>query len=142
MVDPQRRPLRRPGNADARRRASSAVMVGSMSDWKDGDIIPEVRSGQSKEFIVAVRRAHNGKVYSFAADYLNACRLRYEYGCPKESEGCRGDDCEDGCPTTGWFSPTGDEDDGRTYHALSLRDGDKLVGWRDVPQWSDDHPGD
>lgn len=102
--------------------------------WRDGAEVPAVEPGNCTEFIVAVERARNGKVYSFAASYLNAYPLTYNDGCPQGKDGfCDG--CEDGCPTTGWFSDTGAEDEGRQYHSLSLADGDKFLGWRNIPQW-------
>lgn len=115
-----------------------------MEAWKNGadfwrkgaTVIPDIKPGHEAEFIVAVRRGHNGKVYSFAAMFLNAYPLNYEHGCPRESDGCDGMQCEDGCPTTGWFSLTGDDDgDGRMYHKLSIAEGDEFLGWRPVPQW-------
>lgn len=102
--------------------------------WNEGTVTPRLDVGWEREFIVAVKRAHNGKVYSFAASYLNAYPLRYEY-CPK-GEGRPCDGCENGCPTTGWFRLTGDDGDGRLYQQLELNEGDELLGWRDVPQWS------
>lgn len=102
--------------------------------WNVGTVTPRIDVGWEREFVVAVKRAHNGKVYSFAASYLNAYPLRYEYECPK-GEGCPRDGCEDGCPTTGWFRLTGDDGEGRLYQQLELNEGDELLGWRDVPQW-------
>lgn len=104
--------------------------------WRAASILPEVSTGNEKTFIVAVRRARNGKVYSFPALYLNAFPLRYEYECPK-GDGCCGDGCDDGCPTTGWYSEEGDGDDGRTYTKLSLSEGDEFLAWRAVPQHED-----
>lgn len=102
--------------------------------WHKGDGPPPVENGQEREFIVAVRRAHSGKIYSFAASYLNAAPLRYDY-CPKDKDGfCA--ECEDGCPTTGWFVQTGD-DGGTQYNSLGLDKGDEFMGWRRVPQWED-----
>lgn len=101
--------------------------------WRAGTDIPPVPKGSESEFIVAVQRARNDKVYSFAASYLNAAPLQYEY-CPKDKDGfCNG--CEDGCPTTGWYYQTGEDGGGSQYQSLELKDGDKLEGWRNVPQW-------
>lgn len=102
--------------------------------WHEGSGPPPIKRGEQKEFIVAVRRARSGKVYSFAASYLNAYPLEYRDGCPK-GEGCSGEGCDDGCPTTGWFLQVGDDCDGAMFHDLELRDGDEFLGWREVPQW-------
>jgi hypothetical protein len=101
--------------------------------WRAPDEIPPVERGQEVEFIIAVQRK-SGKIYSFAASYLNTSPLRYEDGCPKGKDDiCDG--CEDGCPTTGWYSTTGDDGDGKRYDPLWLGPEDKIIGWRDVPQW-------
>lgn len=102
--------------------------------WRRGDEVPPVESGALAEFIVAVLRARTGKVYSFSATYLNGYGLTYNDGCPKgKDEFCEG--CEDGCPTTGWFRETGADDEGTTFHTLILAEGDRLMGWRHIPQW-------
>ena len=117
----------------------TATMPGKDDEtWVDGLISPDIKNGCETEFIVAVRRGHNGKVYSFAASYLNAYPLRYEYECPK-GDGCSGEGCDDGCPTTGWFYQTGEDGDSTQYNPLHLKDGDELVGWRNVPQWPGQH---
>ena len=103
------------------------------SKWNKPDQVPQVDVGGMTEFVVAVYRAHSGKVYSFAATYLNGYRLNYQ-DCPKgKDKFC--DECEEGCPTTGWFVQTGDDDDAIMFHGLSLKDGDALRGWRTIPQW-------
>jgi hypothetical protein len=104
-------------------------------DWHSADDLPPLKTGHMREYVIAVFRGRSEKVYSFAASYLNAFPLQYEW-CPKDAKatgGCA--DCDDGCPTTGWFVQTGDEDDGSTFQSLSLKDGDKIMGWRDIPQW-------
>lgn len=106
--------------------------------WRSPTDVPSIELGSSRELILAVYRKHSGKVYSFAAEYLNGYRLRYDYGCPKDKGGvCDGCE-EDGCPTTGWHYVDGAEDDGCTYHALSLDEGDEIKGWREVPRWGED----
>lgn len=102
--------------------------------WKAGTVIPEVKKGCEYELVVAVRRAKSGKVYSFSASYLNAYPLNYNDGCPK-GDGCSGEGCDDGCPTTGWFYQTGEDGDSSQYNSLQIANGDELVGWRHIPQW-------
>lgn len=105
------------------------------ADWNAPDTTPQVEDRGMREFIVAVYRQHSGKIYSFAASYLNGYPLNYRHGCPKKDtdEFCEG--CEDGCPTTGWFTQVGEEDDGATFQTLGLQPGDKMMGWRTLPQW-------
>lgn len=104
--------------------------------WQEPTSIPQIKPRTMREFVVAVYRQHSGKVYTFAATYLNAYGLVYEDGCPK-GDGCEGACRDDGCPTTGWFSQTGEEDDATTYYSLNLKDGDRLMGWRELPQWTE-----
>jgi len=108
--------------------------VKGQDEWHSPDEIPDTPKGTERNFIVAVRRARNGQVYSFPLVYLNAYQLRYEYECPK-GDGCEGDGCDDGCPTTGWYNETGDGDDGSTYSPMHMDPGDEFLGWRQVPQW-------
>jgi len=106
-------------------------------DWRDGSEIPPVPKGQEREYIVAVFRTSSGKVYSFSSSYLNAMPLQYD-DCPigNEASGCSA--CtDDGCPTTGWFYLTGNDGDGGSYQSLDLKDGDKIMGWREIPKWED-----
>lgn len=113
-----------------------------MTVWHEAMKIPPVSVGDMHEYVLAVLRNRTGKVYSFAATYLNAYPLEYRDGCPFENErgkGC-GKECDDGCPTTGWFEQTGSDDYASLFNSLELRDGDKIVGWAEIPQWADDHP--
>lgn len=104
--------------------------------WHDGVTIPPVERGREKEYVVAVFRQHSGKVYTFAASYLNAYPLVYQDECPN-GDGCDGNGCDDGCPTTGWFRLTGDDGEAETYVSLNIRKGDRLMGWRELPQWEE-----
>lgn len=102
--------------------------------WQRASEIPNVPRGNERQFIAAVRRAHSGKVYTFAASYLNGYQLVYEDGCPK-GDGGEGNGCDDGCPTTGWYEATGNGEDALTYEKLSLRKGDEFLGWCAVPSY-------
>lgn len=103
-------------------------------EWHDGEIIPPVKRGGATEYVVAVYRAHHGKVFTFSSSYLNAHPLNYKYECPK-GDGCEGNGCDDGCPTTGWFYETGEDGDATQFNSLELKDGDKLMGWCEIPRW-------
>jgi hypothetical protein len=107
-----------------------------MTIWQEASAIPPVPTGSLREYVLAVFRERTGKVYSFAACYLNAYPLEYRDGCPNKN--CKGEGCDDGCPTTGWFDETGDEDYSSLYNSLSLERGDKIMGWCEIPQWPDD----
>lgn len=119
--------------------APSPLSTGEVrAGWHDGSEIPPVRQRSEQEFIVAVRRASNGKVYSFAASYLNATPLQYDWGCPRGNDEDKCKECTyDGCPTTGWYRLTGNDGDGGSYESLHMGAGDVLLGWRTVPSWDE-----
>lgn len=99
--------------------------------WLDPSIPPATPKGTERYFIVAVRRDHNGKVWTFPAQYLNAYPLLFEV-CE-----CEAEHSEDGCPSTGWYSASSDGEYDENYSPL-LSPGDELVAWAEVPL----HPAD
>lgn len=108
----------------------------STVQWHPGDEAPQIKAGTERHFIVAVKRAHSGKTYSFPALYLHDYALRYDDGyecvCKDESR-----HTEEGCPTTGWHSAEANDDgDGQRYNRLSLDPGDELLSWTEVPQFA------
>lgn len=107
-----------------------------MSSWHSPDEVPQVKRGNERYYIVAVFRAHSGKVYSFPALYLHDYPLCYEDGyecvCGDASR-----HTDDGCPTTGWYQYTAGNDGGE-YSRLSMSPGDELRGWTEVPQFADE----
>ena len=111
-----------------------------MTIWHSPDQIPPVPKGAMNEFVLAVYRATTKKTYSFAATYLHSFLLDYPDGCPLKpgtSEVCK-EDCADGCPTTGWYLLVGDDNyDAGVYSHVYMRDGDKIKGWTEIPDWND-----
>lgn len=105
----------------------------------DKSAVPPVREGWSRDFIVAVRRAHHGdEVFTFAAQYLNAMPLTYEDGCGREDCPTCNDERHDGdCPTSGWFTETSDGEYARNFAPL-IAPGDELVAWAEIPQYQPD----
>lgn len=114
---------------------SAAPPAPAGTEWRDITSAPPVPVGHEKEFVLAVYRKHRGKAYTFAASYLNAYPLDYRDGCPNK-DSCNDEGCEDGCPTTGWFTTTGDDDYDFLYSRLSLEPGDAILGWQEIPQWN------
>lgn len=96
-------------------------MVGDPVAWRDPTEIPDVKPGDTAYRIVAVKRAHSGKTYSFAAFYLNQVSLFF------------GDENEDRI-VTGWNSDD-EGDDGPVYKPL-LGPNDELMGWCDFPAFA------
>jgi hypothetical protein len=103
----------------------ASALTAGLGAWVDSrDRAPTVKPGNNKEFIVACRRAHNGKTYVFAADYLNAKLLFTDE-----------DDCpEDGKPFTGWYYEMADDGDYETaWHSVCSQDGDEITHWMEMP---------
>lgn len=98
-----------------RLREQLAVMEGV---WRTPDEVPAMPSGGEGYFIVAVRRHHSGKVWTFPATYIRDFVLRFD-----------ADDTERA--VTGWFSAEANGDDGSTYQDL-LYPGDEMIAWREV----------
>jgi hypothetical protein len=99
----------------------SADVKGGGCVWRSPKETPVMGARQEAFFIVAVRRSHNGKVFSFPAIYANAIQLWYE------DEG-------ETRVVTGWFSPESEGDDATSFRDL-LSNGDELIAWTDVPQY-------
>jgi hypothetical protein len=99
-----------------------AALRAPATSWNNPDQNPSVQTGDMKEFVVAVFRKHTEKIYTFAACYLNAYEL---------------EDRHEGTTKlfTGWYSQTGDEDYASLFEPLALNEGDKLMGWRELPKW-------
>ena len=95
-----------------------------MSEWiSASNAIPEVPKGDDRDFIVCVRRAHNGKSYVFPASYLNRKALYSE-----------DDDAdEDGMVyVTGWLREMADDEYDTAWHSI-LGDGDVVTHWQPLP---------
>lgn len=76
----------------------------------------------SLEVIVAVQRAHNGKVYVFTTDYLN------RYPIIRMDQTVQDDDNASE-EITGWYYLSDDEE---TWHQ-TLADGDRVIAWQLKP---------
>jgi len=105
------------------------------SPWMDIETAPPIEPGNMQEYVIAVYRKRTNKIHTFACSYLKAYPLHYEDTdfCPNKT--CDDGPCSDGCLTTGWFTLVGEDDEAGTYYRLALYDGDKLMGWREMPQW-------
>lgn len=97
-------------------------------DFHTGDETPDVKRGSYAGFIV-VTENDNGKHFAFAGYYLNAYPLDYGDSCPK-GDGCHGDGCDDGCPTTGWFYDESNFEYENCYYPIST----KVVRWAPIPK--------
>lgn len=114
--------------------------------WRHPDELPPVEQGGAGWFWVAVRRAHNGKVYSFPATYLNRFKFendddpverpslgnRWSIIPPDESDECY-------ALATGWHDPKEHSEYSAFYESL-LQDSDELVAWREVAAFGDTTP--
>lgn len=86
--------------------------------WHGPDDVPPTPPGEEDFFIVAVRRAQSGKVWSYPAIYIRDFTLTY----------CGGEEREE----TGWFTAEANGEESSNYYPL-LQPGDELIGWREVP---------
>ncbi len=102
-----------------------SLAVSDETMWFSPEIPPTIPKGSERYFIVAVRRAHSGKVWSFPATYLNAYPLTFEI-CE-----CEAEHSDDGCPSTGWFTVSSEGEYDENYLPL-LSPGDELVAWSEI----------
>lgn len=96
-----------------------------MSGWiKCSDRLPDTPSDSDTTFIVAVKRAHNGKTYVFSAEWLNQKLL-----CTPDV-----DEPEDGLPYTGWHSIEAHADYEQYWEPLiTPGTGDEVTHWQPLP---------
>lgn len=112
----------------------------AQSVWNKPNELPPVAVGHQGWFWVAVRRAHNGKVYSFPATYLNNMLLSNEFGDHEARSGNHYSygplDEDEGCfPATGWHDAQEHGEYDCMYSPLLTEDDDELVAWRAVPDY-------
>ena len=86
------------------------------------DRLPELAANSEQEFIVAIKRAHNGKTYVMAANYLNGLML-----IPFD-----GDECGEK-PFTGWHKLMTSDGDFDTCWEPQETDGDLVTHWQPLP---------
>jgi hypothetical protein len=110
--------------------AALREQVARMPVWISVDErLPDVPRNDYKQFIIACRRKRSGKVYVFAAEYLNQMRLLVEW--PDDSQY---DDIDDGCvPVTGWYTQTKNDPDYDTSYEEVCGDGDEVLAWASMP---------
>lgn len=98
-----------------------------MSDWiKCSDRLPETPADTDTTFIVAMKRARNGKTYVFTTDWLNEKLLNKEDPEP--------DDPEDGTPFTGWYQLETHADYDQYWEPLvQPSSGDEITHWQPLP---------
>ena len=97
-------------------------MSGTNMQWitvEEG--LPFVQEGEAKEIFVTVERAHNGKRYSFTAQYLNGMEL--EDGCGYAEVHSGWHSVKEHSDYDGWYEPLIDESSG-----------DKVIAWMEVPE--------
>ena len=128
-----------PEQVRALKTAPDAATVGEAVAWRHPDEVPEVVPGGNAYFWVAVRRKHDGRVYSFPAQYLNAMLLCNEWSDDTERSGNRyhhGPTCEveGSFPATGWHDAKEHGEYDCVYQPL-LGDADELVAWREVADY-------
>lgn len=103
------------------------------SGWQTGT--PQVPEGKCREFIIAVRRVQSkppGNIFVFSASYANNFT---DDGCLSGRDG-------DEFVAQGWYvcglDMSGEFNE--VYEPIGLGDGDEIVGWQELPKWSDAAP--
>ena len=98
-----------------------------MSEWISvEERLPQVAEGDHEELIVCVRRGHNGKVYVFAARYLNKYPLYSEYHEDADEDGM--------LISTGWYDVKQHcEYDDWYSELIEPRSGDVITHWMPLP---------
>lgn len=91
-------------------------------EWLTPEAEPPMGRFNSRNFIVAVKRAYSGRVYVFPAQYLFNCPLWFE------------DEAEERA-VTGWYGADCESDEITNYTPL-LSNGDELMGWQPLPEWN------
>lgn len=101
--------------------------------WHAADETPPVPKGGHRSFVIAVRRGHDGKTYTFPAVYLNAMPLEFDDDeRPIEAES----DADGLTLVSGWRTEMEHHSFDTAYYPLDLDHGkDVLVGWTELPQW-------
>ncbi|WP_232446719.1 hypothetical protein [Burkholderia ubonensis] len=102
-----------------------AAPADARAHWKTAT--PPTKNGEHREYIVAVRRAHdNRRVFVFAASHANnyADELRDQDGNEFIADGWY-DIAED---------PSGEFN---TMFTPTLGENDEILGWQELPKWSD-----
>lgn len=125
---------------DALAASKAEAAGGEAVAWQHPDTLPPVQPGQYGWFWVAVRRASNGRIYSFPATYLNAMVLIDENGDQEESRGNRYhhgpvDEDEGTFEATGWHDAKEHSEYTAVYLPLLDSDKDELIAWRAVPDY-------
>ncbi len=109
-------------------------MITVPAEFRDGD--PEgLANGEQKYCLAAMRSRDDGKIYTFAAYFLNNVELHYEEGCEEcpedENECAMAQGC--GCPTTGWFNEVFDTDYDRSWERVR----GTVIAHAEIPAYPD-----
>ncbi len=80
--------------------------------------LPPTPDGQDRFYLAIVERCHNGKAYTIPAVHLHNLPLQYE---------------DEERKTTGWYAYTWDDSDDATAYEPLIGNGDKLLGWAEIP---------
>lgn len=85
--------------------------------------LPETKAGTDADFVVAIRRAHNGKTYVVPASFLN----RFELYSEDEAA-----DDEGRIYVTGWYREMADDEYDTSWHKMET-EGDVITHWQELP---------
>lgn len=119
-------------------RAATALLAQHEALYKDRpqwvkttERMPPTEPNTDVEFIVAVRRQRKGKVYVFAATYLNAKIL----SGPELIDGVEPEDYDgpDTVQVTGWYTEFETDGDTCWWNIIDIGSGDEVIAWQALP---------
>lgn len=106
------------------RSALSANHGEQVREWVPvNERLPETKAGTNADFVVAIRRAHNGKTYVVPAGFLN----RFELYSEDEAA-----DDEGRIYVTGWYREMADDEYDTSWHKMET-EGDLITHWQELP---------
>ena len=105
-------------------RAVVTETLARLPGWQSGN--PDIPKGTEREFIVAVRRKYNGKVFVFGATFAH--HYENDMHTDEGNEFIADGWYHQGLDSSGEFD--------RVYRPI-LDHGDEVVGWQHLPKWSE-----
>lgn len=135
VLDPENQPSQFGTMTTEYHEREMASCLSNTPRWHPASEVPTIPRRTARTFIVAVRRGHDGKVYTFPAAYLNGMVLIWDDYRNADVEDTEAEEPA----TTGWFSEKDHHDYDVAYYKLIDDKADELIGWTEVPTYEGHH---